>query len=255
MARLEVERIPVGDNYVWLLHEPGTGATGVVDPATASPVLARLRAHGWSLDWILTTHHHADHTGGNLELKRATGCRIAGPKKDAARVPGLDLGLVEGDTFSLGDARARIIETPGHTSGHISFWFEDAKALFCADTLFSLGCGRLFEGTPAQMWGSLQKLAALPDDAVVYCGHEYTLANARFALTVDPANPALRARAEEVEQLRAEGQPTVPSTLGAERAANPFLRPDDPAIRQTLGMEGASDVDVFAEIRRRKDRF
>jgi hydroxyacylglutathione hydrolase len=255
MARLEVERIPVGDNYVWLLHEPGTGATGVVDPATASPVLARLRAHGWSLDWILTTHHHADHTGGNLELKRATGCRIAGPKKDAARVPGLDLGLVEGDTFSLGDARARIIETPGHTSGHISFWFEDAKALFCADTLFSLGCGRLFEGTPAQMWESLQKLAALPDDAVVYCGHEYTLANARFALTVDPANPALRARAEEVEQLRAEGQPTVPSTLGAERAANPFLRPDDPAIRQTLGMEGASDVDVFAEIRRRKDRF
>ena len=255
MARLEVERIPVGDNYVWLLHEPGTGATGVVDPVTASPVLARLRAHGWSLDWILTTHHHADHTGGNLELKRATGCRIAGPKKDAARVPGLDLGLVEGDTFSLGDARARIIETPGHTSGHISFWFEDAKALFCADTLFSLGCGRLFEGTPAQMWHSLQKLAALPDDTVVYCGHEYTLSNARFALTVDPANPALKARAEEVERLRAGGQPTVPSTLGAEREANPFLRPGDPAIRQTLGMEGASDVDVFAEIRRRKDRF
>ena len=255
MARLEVERIPVGDNYVWLLHEPAAGATGVVDPATAAPVLDRLQTHGWSLDWILTTHHHADHTGGNLELKRATGCRIAGPKKDAARVPGLDLGLVEGDTFSLGNTIARVLETPGHTSGHISFWFEAAKALFCADTLFSLGCGRLFEGTPAQMWHSLQKLAALPDDTVVYCGHEYTLSNARFALTVDPANPALKARAEEVERLRAGGQPTVPSTLGAEREANPFLRPGDPAIRQTLGMEGASDVDVFAEIRRRKDRF
>lgn len=255
MAMLEVERIPVGDNYVWLLHEPGTRTTGVVDPATASPVLGRLRSHGWSLDWILITHHHADHTGGNLELKRTTDCRIAGPKKDATRVPGLDLGLAEGDTFSLGDAKAQIFETPGHTSGHISFWFEEARALFCADTLFSLGCGRLFEGTPAQMWDSLRRLAKLPDDTVVYCGHEYTLSNARFALTVDPDNPALRARAEEVEQLRAGGQPTVPSTLGAERQANPFLRPDDPAIRQTLGMERASDVDVFAEIRKRKDRF
>jgi hydroxyacylglutathione hydrolase len=256
MAQLEIEQIPaLSDNYVYLLHEPRAGITAVVDPALAAPVLERLSARGWQLDWILSTHHHADHTGGNLELKQATGCRIAGPKADAARIPGIDLGLAEGDRFELGDAEAVVFETPGHTSGHISYWFADAGALFCADTLFSLGCGRLFEGTPAQMWRSLSKFAALPDDALVYCAHEYTQANARFALSVDPDNPALRARAAEVDRLRAAGRPTVPSTLGGERAANPFLRPHDPAIRQRLGLQNASDVDVFAELRRRKDRF
>ena len=256
MAQLKVEQIPVlSDNYVYLIHEPRAGVTGVVDPAIAAPVLERLRAHGWELAWILSTHHHADHTGGNLELKQATGCRIAGPKADVARIPGIDLGLAEGDRFQLGEAEAEVFETPGHTSGHISYWFADSKALFCADTLFSLGCGRVFEGTPAQMWRSLGKFAHLPDDAVVYCAHEYTQANARFALTVDPDNPALKARAAEVERLRAAGRPTVPSTLGAERAANPFLRPNDPAIRKRLGMESASDEEVFAEIRRRKDTF
>jgi len=256
MAKLQVEQIPVlSDNYVYLLHQPERGVTGVVDPAVAAPVLERLQRHGWTLDWILSTHHHADHTGGNLELKQATGCRIAGPKADAARIPGIDLGLAEGDHFQLGEAAAEVFETPGHTSGHISYWFEGAKALFCADTLFSLGCGRLFEGTPALMWRSLSKFAPLPDDAVVYCAHEYTQANARFALSVDPDNPALKARAAEVERLRAAGKPTVPSTLGAERAANPFLRPSDPAIRGRLGMESASDEEVFAEIRKRKDRF
>lgn len=256
MAELVIEQIPVlSDNYVWLIHEPEAAVTGVVDPAVAEPVLARLEAKDWKLDWILSTHHHADHTGGNLDLKRATGCRIAGPKKDESRIPGIDLGLLEGDTFELGNARAEILETPGHTSGHISYWFADAKALFCADTLFSLGCGRLFEGTPALMWRSLQKFSKLPDDAVVYCGHEYTQSNARFALTVDPDNPALQERAQEVERLRADGRPTVPSTLGAERHANPFLRPDAASIRRTLGMENASDVEVFAEIRGRKDRF
>jgi hydroxyacylglutathione hydrolase len=256
MAQLEIEQIPVlSDNYVYLIHEPEAGATGAVDPAVAAPVLDRLGTRGWKLDWILITHHHADHTGGNLELKDATGCRIAGPKADAARVPGIDLGLAEGDTFRLGAAAAEVLETPGHTSGHISYWFAGAKALFCADTLFSLGCGRLLEGTPAQMWRSLSKFAPLPDDALVYCAHEYTQANARFALTVDPDNAALRARAEAVDQLRAAGQPTVPSTLGAERAANPFLRARDPAIRRRLGMESASDDEVFGEIRRRKDRF
>jgi hydroxyacylglutathione hydrolase len=256
MAQLQVEQIPVlSDNYVYLLHEPRAGVTGVVDPAVAAPVLEALRAHGWKLAWILSTHHHADHTGGNLELKQATGCRIAGPKADAARIPGIDLGLGEGDRFRLGDAEAEVFETPGHTSGHISYWFAESKALFCADTLFSLGCGRLFEGTPAQMWRSLGKFARLPDDAVVYCAHEYTQSNARFALSVDPDNPTLKARAAEVERLRAAGRPTVPSTLGAERAANPFLRPHDPAIRKRLGMEGASDEEVFAEIRKRKDRF
>jgi hydroxyacylglutathione hydrolase len=256
MAQLKIEQIPaLSDNYVYLLHEPQTGTTAVVDPGVAAPVLERLSTRGWHLDWILSTHHHADHTGGNLELKQATGCRIAGPKADAARIPGIDLGLAEGDRFQLGDAEAVVFETPGHTSGHISYWFAEAGALFCADTLFSLGCGRLFEGTPAQMWRSLSKFAPLPDDALVYCAHEYTQANARFAVSVDADNPALRARAAEVDRLRAAGRPTVPSTLGAERAANPFLRPHDPAIRQRLGLQDASDVDVFAELRKRKDRF
>jgi hydroxyacylglutathione hydrolase len=256
MAQLEIEQMPVlSDNYVYLVHEPAAGVTGVVDPAVAEPVLARLKAKGWKLDWILSTHHHADHTGGNLELKQATGCKIAGPGKDAARIPGIDLDLVEGDRFALGEAEAQIFETPGHTSGHISFWFPDAKVLFCADTLFSLGCGRVFEGTHAQMWDSLSKLAALPDDTLVYCGHEYTQSNARFALSVDPDNPALLARAAEVDRQRAAGQPTVPTTLGEEHKANPFLRPSNPAIRQKLGMESASDAEVFGEIRRRKDSF
>ncbi|MGI9501495.1 MAG: hydroxyacylglutathione hydrolase [Geminicoccaceae bacterium] len=256
MQLLTVEMIPVlSDNYVYLIHEPDAGVTGVVDPAEAAPVQERLAAKGWSLDWILSTHHHADHTGGNLELKAATGCKIAGPGKDAARIPGIDVKLTEGDRFKLGEAEAEIFETPGHTSGHISFWFAGLKALFCADTLFSLGCGRLFEGTPEDMWTSLSKFSALPDEAVVCCAHEYTQSNARFALTVDPGNEALKARAIEVDRQRAAGAPTVPTKLGQERATNPFLRPDDPAIRRELGMEQASDVEVFAEIRRRKDNF
>jgi hydroxyacylglutathione hydrolase len=256
MAQLQIEQIPVlSDNYVYLVHEPQAGVTAVVDPAVAAPVLDQLGARGWQLDWILSTHHHADHTGGNLELKQATGCQIAGPKADAARIPGIDLRLAEGDRFRLGDAEAEVFETPGHTSGHISYWFAEAGALFCADTLFSLGCGRLFEGTPEQMWRSLSKFAPLPDDATVYCAHEYTQSNARFALSVDPDNPTLQARAAEVERLRAAGRPTVPSTLGAERAANPFLRPGDPAIRRRLGLEDADDVAVFAELRKRKDHF
>ncbi len=256
MTELTVEIIPVlSDNYVYLLHEPEEGVTGVVDPAVAEPVMERLSEKGWSLDWILSTHHHADHTAGNLELKRETGCRIAGPGKDAARIPGIDVRLVEGDRFQMGKAEAEIFETPGHTSGHISFWFSDSNALFSADTLFSLGCGRLFEGSPAEMWNSLQKYAPLPDEALVYCGHEYTQSNARFALSVDPDNAALQARAKEVDEQRAAGEPTIPTTLGQERATNPFLRPADPLIRKQLGMEAASDVEVFAEIRQRKDNF
>jgi hydroxyacylglutathione hydrolase len=256
MAQLEIEQIPVlSDNYVYLVHEPGAGVTAVVDPPVVEPVLKRLAARGWTLDWILSTHHHADHTGGNLELKQATGCRVAGARADEARIPGIDLKLGEGDRFQLGEAEAQVLETPGHTSGHISYWFPQAKALFCADTLFSLGCGRVFEGSYAQMWNSLSKLADLPDDALVYCGHEYTQSNARFALSVDPDNKALQARAAEVERQRAAGKATVPTKLGAELAANPFLRAGDPAIRKRLGMERASDAEVFAEIRRRKDSF
>ena len=256
MAQLEIELLPVlSDNYSYLVHEPAAGVTAVVDPPVAAPVLRRLDARGWKLDWILSTHHHSDHTAGNLEIKDATGCRVAGARADEARIPGIDLKLAEGDRFSLGEADAQVLETPGHTSGHISFWFSGSNALFCADTLFSLGCGRLFEGTPEQMWRSLSKFAGLPEDALVYCGHEYTAANARFALTVDPDNPALQARAAEIDRQRATGQPTVPTTIAAERAANPFLRAGDPAIRKRLGMESASDAEVFAEIRRRKDSF
>jgi hydroxyacylglutathione hydrolase len=256
MAQLEIEQIPVlSDNYVYLVHEPKAGVTAVVDPAVAAPVLKRLKARGWTLDWILSTHHHADHTGGNLEIKEATGCRVAGARADEARIPGIDLKLAEGDRFQLGEAEAQVLETPGHTSGHISYWFPQASALFCADTLFSLGCGRVFEGSYGQMWNSLSKLAALPGDAMVYCAHEYTQSNARFALSVDPDNKALQARAAEVDRQRAAGKPTVPTRLDAERAANPFLRAGDPAIRKRLGMENASDAEVFAETRRRKDSF
>ncbi|MDX1382651.1 MAG: hydroxyacylglutathione hydrolase [Thermoanaerobaculia bacterium] len=255
MAKLEIEVLPaLSDNYVYLLYEPEAGVAGVVDPAEAGPVLARLEELGRDLAWILSTHHHLDHTAANVEVKEATGCRIVGPAADRDRIPGIDVAVGEGDRFELGRAVADVFDTPGHTSGHISYWFPDSDALFCADTLFALGCGRLFEGTPAQMWDSLRKLRALPDSAWVYCGHEYTLSNARFALTVDPENAALAARAEEIERLRAEGKPTIPSRLGDEKATNPFLRPDDPAIRSRLGMEEASDAEVFGEIRRRKDQ-
>jgi hydroxyacylglutathione hydrolase len=256
MAQLEIELIPVlSDNYAYLLHEPKAGVTAVVDPPVAAPVLKLLEARGWKLDWILSTHHHSDHTAGNLEIKQATGCRVAGARADEARIPGIDVKLAEGDRFQLGEAEAQVLETPGHTTGHISFWFPKSDALFCADTLFSLGCGRVLEGSHAQMWNSLSKLAALPDAAMVYCGHEYTQANARFALTVDPDNKALQERAAEVDRQRAAGKPTVPTRLDAERAANPFLRAGDKAIRARLGMESASDAEVFAEIRRRKDSF
>jgi hydroxyacylglutathione hydrolase len=253
---LEIERLPLlSDNYAWLLLDPDTGASGVVDPGEAAPVLARLEALGRGLDWILATHHHGDHIGGSRELKARTGCRMAGPRADAGRIPGLDVLLAEGDRFSFGSREAEVIETPGHTRGHITFWFAADRALFCGDTLFALGCGRLFEGDAATMWRSLGKLKALPDDALVHCGHEYTQSNARFALSVDPANPDLRARAAEIDTLRARGEPTVPSRLGVERRTNPFLRPDDPAIRAGLGMAGASDAEVFGAIRARKDRF
>lgn len=255
MARLDVELIPaLSDNYIYLLHEPQQGMTAVVDPAEPGPVLEALRRHGWRLDLALITHHHADHIGGLLPLAAETGCRAIGPRADAHRIPGLSQLVGEGDRVALGALTAEVIATPGHTSGHVSYWFPEAEALFCADTLFALGCGRLFEGDAPTMWRSLQKLAALPDATRVYCGHEYTLSNARFALTIDPDNPDLQRRAAEVEAMRARGEPTIPSTIGLEKATNPFLRAADPAIRRRLGLEQASDYEVFGEIRRRKDR-
>jgi len=255
-AGLEVFQFPcLEDNYGYLVRDPVTGITAAVDTPSAEAIEAALAARGWTLDYVLNTHHHADHAGGNLALKERTGCRIVGARADAARIPGMDVQLAEGETFDLGSRRARVLETPGHTRGHVVYVFDDDGAAFVGDTLFAMGCGRLFEGTPGEMWGSLQKLLALPDATRVYCAHEYTLKNARFALTVEPGNAELVARLAEVERMRANGLPTVPTTIGRERATNPFLRPGSAGLRATLGMPGASDVEVLAETRRRRNAF
>jgi hydroxyacylglutathione hydrolase len=256
MAELKIHQIPVlNDNYIYLARDPDGGACAAVDPAVAPPVLRALGELGWKLTHILNTHHHGDHTGGNLEIKRATGCTIVGAAADAARIPGIDVHVGDGDTVALGTATGRVFEVPGHTRAHIAFWFEDSRALFCGDALFALGCGRLFEGNAEQMWRSLEKLRALPDDTRVYCAHEYTNANADFALTVEPDNVELRKRADAVLALREAGKPTVPSTMSEERATNPFLRADVPELQRAAGLAGKDPVSVFAEVRRRKDRF
>lgn len=257
MAKLVVETVAVlSDNYVYLLHEPDSGATAAVDPAVAAPVLERLAARGWQLTHILITHHHGDHIGGVPDLVRQTGCAVVGASRDADRLPPLTIEVGEGDTFLLGGAAAMVLAVPGHTSGHLAFWFPDSHALFCGDTLFSLGCGRLFEGSAAELWESLRKLRDLPEETLVYCGHEYTAANGRFARLVERDNPALLARVAEVESLRARGRPTLPSRLLVERAANPFLRVDEPTVARAVGMPPGTDpVRVLAEIRRRKDVF
>jgi hydroxyacylglutathione hydrolase len=253
---LEIVQIPVlSDNYVYVLNDVEFGSAAVVDPAEAGPVFEVLDRKGWRLDFILNTHHHGDHVGGNLELKQATGCRILGAAADATRIPGIDRGLADGDEVVLGGNRARIIEVVGHTSGHIAYWFADQDALFCGDTLFSLGCGRLFEGTAEQMWASLEAIRQLPSATRIYCAHEYTQANGRFARSVEPANPVLQQRLAEVDQLRAESRPTVPSTLDQELATNPFLRPESAAIRKHLGMPDAKSWQVFARLREMKDGF
>lgn len=253
---LEIVQIPVlNDNYVYLAREPQSGAVGVVDPAVHEPVLAELQRRNWVLTHILNTHHHPDHVGGNMALKQATGCKVIGPEADADRIPGLDIAVGDNEGINLGNETARVFDVPGHTKGHIAYWFADSQALFCGDTLFALGCGRLFEGTPAQMWSSLSKLRRLPDDTRVYCAHEYTESNARFAVTVEPGNDVLQRRYQHIRELRAQGKPTVPSTLGEEKATNPFLRPMSGDIRQQLNMMDADDVAVFAEVRKRKDSF
>jgi len=256
MAKLQIHRIPARkDNYLWLAHEPDSGATAVVDPADAQPVIDRLEELGLKLTHILNTHHHGDHTGGNLELKEKYGCTVVGSAADAARIPGIDVEVADGDTYDLGTERAEIFDVTGHTLGHIMYWFANSKALFCGDTLFAMGCGRLSEGTADQMWKALSKFRSLPDDTEVYCAHEYTQTNARFALTIEPDNAALQARAAEVDRMRAADIATVPSLLGDERATNPFLRAGEPELMAAIGMTGAQPVDVFAETRRRKDNF
>jgi len=258
MPALEIERVYcLSDNYSWLLHEPEAGLTAVVDPAELEPVEAALSAKGWKLTHIFNTHHHGDHVGANLDLKSLhPGLTIIGPKADEARIPGIDTRVADGDKFGFGAHEVHVFDTPGHTRGHITFHIPSAQALFPGDTLFALGCGRLFEGTPQQMWSSLSKLLPLPDETRVYCAHEYTQSNAKFAVTVDPSNEKLAQRKSDIDAARSKGLPTVPSLLGEEKATNPFLRPDSPAIRAQLGFSAEeADWKVFEAVRAAKDNF
>lgn len=253
---LDIELVPcLSDNYAYLVHDGASGLCAVVDPSEPGPVKRALAAKGWRLSHILNTHHHFDHTGGNIPLKDEFGAEIVGPGKDRERIPGIDTGVDETAPWRFGSHIVRILEIPAHTRSHIAFVFESGKAVFTGDTLFAMGCGRLFEGTPATMWASLRKLMALADATKVYCGHEYTLNNGRFALTLEPGNPDLQARVKEVGVLRSQNAPTIPTTIGLERRTNSFLRPDSAEIRRTLGLEAAGEVEVFAEMRRRKDAF
>jgi hydroxyacylglutathione hydrolase len=255
MAKLEIHQFPcLSDNYGVLVRDAEADVVASIDAPDASCVRKALAETGWRLTHILTTHHHADHTAGNLALKSETDCRIIGPRGEAARIPGLDQPVGEGETVKFGTHEVRVIETPGHTAGHITYWIPDAEAAFVGDTLFAIGCGRVNEGTYETMWASLSKLMALPAATRAYCGHEYTLANAKFALTIEPENEALQRRAKEVERMRTGGKPTLPTTIGLELETNPFLRPNSPAIRKRLGMADAADWEVFGEIRDRKNR-
>jgi hydroxyacylglutathione hydrolase len=239
---IEIARIPVlSDNYVWLAHDPASGETVAIDPAVADPVLDEATRRGWRITQIWNTHWHPDHTGGNAEIKATTGAHVTGPAAEAARIPSLDTLVKEGDSASLGAVRADVIEVPAHTAGHIAYHLPDEGLVFVGDTMFAMGCGRLFEGDAVQMYSNLQRLAALPDETKVYCAHEYTLSNGRFALTVEPDNRALADRMARVEAARAAGEATVPTTIALERATNPFVRADT--------------VEEFARRRAAKDAF
>ncbi len=247
----QIEIVPcLSDNYAYLVS--ANGQCAVIDPSEPEPVKAALKKRGWKLTHILNTHHHLDHTGGNLALKQEFGALVVGPEKDSARIPGIDIGVDERG-WEFAGMPVQVLEVPAHTRGAITFVI-DGNA-FTGDTLFAMGCGRLFEGDPQMMWTSLSKLMKLPDETMVYCGHEYTQSNGRFALTLEPGNAALKARMEEVSATRAAQKPTVPSNMALEKATNPFLRPDSAEIRKSLGMENADTVSVFGEIRARKDRF
>ena len=251
---IEIEQFTCrSDNFGVLVHDPGSGETASIDAPEADPILKALERRGWRLTHLLITHHHADHTDGIDALKALGGVEVIGPEREAARVRGLDRTVRGGDALHLCGDRVAVIDVPGHTAGQIAFHFEGAGRVFTADSLFSLGCGRVFEGTMEEMHRSLQRLAALPPDTLVHCGHEYTASNAAFALTVDPGNAALQERADAVRRMRERGEATLPVRLGDELATNPFLRPHDPAIRDALGMAEASDAAVFAALRRRKD--
>ncbi|HEU0094810.1 MAG TPA: hydroxyacylglutathione hydrolase [Rhizomicrobium sp.] len=249
---IEIEIVPcLSDNYAYLVKSGDFCA--VVDPSEPGPVRTALARRGWTPTHILNTHHHLDHTGGNLDLKQEFGAKVVGPGKDAARIPGIDIGVDEASGWEFDGRKVAVLEVPAHTRGAITFVI-DGNA-FTGDTLFALGCGRLFEGDAATMWASLSKLMTLPDDTKIWCGHEYTQSNGKFALSIEPGNAALKARMDDVNAARARGQATVPSTLGLEKKTNQFLRPDSSEIRKSLGMETASNTAVFGEIRERKNSF
>jgi hydroxyacylglutathione hydrolase len=255
MPQLDIHQFPcLSDNYGVLIRDTVTGLVAAIDAPHAGQVEAALAAKGWTLTHILTTHHHADHTDGNLALKEKHRCTIIGPRAEAAKIPGIDTQVGQGDSFHFGETEVRVLDTPGHTLGHISYWMPQAHVAFVGDTMFALGCGRVIEGTMEMMWSSLAKLIALPPATVIYAGHEYTLSNAKFAITIEPENAALQARMTEIESLRAAGRPTLPTRLDVELATNPFLRVTSPAIRARLGLAGAKDWQVFAEVRERKNR-
>jgi hydroxyacylglutathione hydrolase len=240
MVMLEIIAVPAfTDNYIWLVHDVDSGETAMVDPGDAAPPLAEAKRRGWTITQVWNTHWHPDHTGGNVAVKAATGARVSGPA--AETIQARDIALGEGDSIRIGAYEGRVIAIPGHTLGHIALHFDDARIAFVGDTLFAMGCGRLFEGTPQQMHGSLQRLVSLPDDTALYCGHEYTLANARFAAHAEPSNAAIAARLREVEQLRSAGEITLPTTVAQERATNPFVR--------------VKDWQEFARLRTEKDSF
>jgi hydroxyacylglutathione hydrolase len=253
---LEIVTIPcLKDNYAFLAHDKATGQTAVIDVPEAAPIIAALKQRGWTLSHVLLTHHHWDHVDGLAALLADHPATVIGAAADAHRLPPLDIAVAEGDTITIGSDTGTVMDVSGHTLGHVAFHFPASSVVFTADSLMAMGCGRLFEGTPAQMYASLAKLAALPPETLVCSGHEYTASNAKFALTIEPGNVALISRVEKIETARAQGRPTVPSLLSTERATNPFLRSDSPEIQANVGLSGADPVTVFTEVRRRKDSF
>jgi len=257
----DIQILPAfADNYIYLVNDSDLGMAMVVDPGDADVVMAALKKHDLHLSLILNTHHHKDHVGGSDKLQREYGAAIIGPSKEANRITNMSRGVGNGDSVTFSTLRGIVIETHGHTSGHIAFYFPELKALFCGDTLFSLGCGRLFEGTPVQMWDSLQKLRALPDDTQIYCGHEYTESNAKFAMAIDKNNSALQERVNQVTELRKQGKPTLPALMGMEKLANPFLRADQAEFHKAiaksgLALQGTDPAAIFGTLRAAKDRF
>ena len=255
MSGFRIHQFPcLNDNYGYLVHDELSGETAVIDTPDASVILSEADKLGWKITQIWNTHWHPDHAGGNLAIKETTGCTIIGPAGEHEKIPGIDRAVGQDAIVNLGARIARVIDVPGHTLGHVAYFMEDEKTAFVGDTVFALGCGRVFEGTPAQMWESISKIAALPDDTELYCAHEYTASNAKFAITIEPDNADLQAYVKQVAALRDQNKPTVPTKLSAELKANPFLRADFPDLQMAMGHAG-DPVATFAEIRSRKDNF